>query len=137
MSYFVNLKNANSEIARLSGEHAAVISERDTLKTALAERDAAAESVRAQFDASLTDLTEKLSVASAQIEQLQADAKSAGQKAAEVIAAQGLDPARLPNTGSGQKLSADDLGKQIRAEADPQKRAALFAQLQTVWNSKN
>lgn len=31
--------------------------------------------------------------------------------------------------------TADDLAKQIRAESDPAKRAAIFAQLQTVWKS--
>ena len=33
--------------------------------------------------------------------------------------------------------TAETIAAAVRAEADPAKRAALFAQLQTVWNSKN
>lgn len=33
--------------------------------------------------------------------------------------------------------SAETLAAAVRAEADPAKRAALFAQLQAVWNTKN
>ena len=33
--------------------------------------------------------------------------------------------------------AAETLAAAVRAEADPAKRAALFAQLQTVWNTKN
>lgn len=137
MSYFVNLSKANADNSRLSAELTALTGERDTVKAALAERDAAAESVRAQFDATVADLTEKLSVAGAEVEHLKCSAKAVAQQAAEVIAAQGIDPAQLPKAGTSPSLSAADLGQQIRAESDPQKRAALFAQLQSVWNTKN
>ena len=73
-----------------------VTRERDEAKATIAARDAAAESCRAQFEASQTELAGKLSVATAQITQLQATAQTAGQQAAEVIAAQGLDPVKLP-----------------------------------------
>ena len=33
--------------------------------------------------------------------------------------------------------TAETIAAAVRAEADPAKRAALFAQLQTVWNTKN
>ena len=47
-------------------------------------------------------------------------------------------PASAPATKpAGPALSADDLGKQVRAENDPQKRAALFAQLQSLWKTQN
>jgi hypothetical protein len=96
MSYFVNLAKANADNSRLSAELTALVGERDKLTAAIAERDAAAESCRAQFDATLADLTEKLSVANAQIATLNDAAQTAGQQAAEVIAAQGVDPAKLP-----------------------------------------
>lgn len=138
INYFVSLKAANAENQRLSAALTAHTAESDTLKAALAERDAAAESCRAQFDATVADLTEKLSVANAAAEKLQADAKSAGQQAAEVIAAQGLPASALPQIqASAPAATADDLAAKIRAESDPAKRAALFAQLQTVWKSKN
>lgn len=47
-----------------------------------------------------------------------------------------FNPARIP-AASSSSLSAAELGKLIRAESDPKKRAALFSQLQTVWNSNN
>jgi len=137
-NYFVNLKKANADNARLAAEHAAISGERDTLAAALAERDTAAEACRAQFDATLADLTEKLSAANAQTVTLTASAQTAGQLAAAAIAAQGLPPSALPSVGASDAApTAAVLGAQIRAEADPAKRAALFAQLQSVWNSKN
>tara|TARA_R110000868_G_scaffold57437_2_gene177344 strand:+ start:137 stop:550 length:414 start_codon:yes stop_codon:yes gene_type:complete len=135
-NYFVSLKKANADNARLVAEHAAVTGERDTLTAALVERDTAAEAVRTQFDASLADLTEKLSVASAQVAALTASAQTAATQAAELIAAQGVPLASLPKD-STSTANAAALGAQIRAEADPAKRAALYAQLQSVWNSKN
>lgn len=96
MSYFVNLAKANAEVKRLSEQLSTVNGEHATATAALAERDAAAESCRAQFDASLADLTEKLSAANATAAKLQAEAKSAGQQAAEIVAAQGVEPGKLP-----------------------------------------
>ena len=137
MSYFVNLAKANAEVKRLSEQLSTVNGEHATATAALAERDAAAESCRAQFDASLADLTEKLSAANATAAKLQAEAKSAGQQAAEIVAAQGLPPSALPGGASDvASASVDNLAKLIRAESDPAKRAATFAQLQSVWNSK-
>ena len=40
-------------------------------------------------------------------------------------------------TAKPARVTRESLAAAIRAEADPAKRAALFAQLQTVWNSKN
>lgn len=100
MSFFVNLAKANAELARLNTELAALGTERDTLKAAIAERDTAAESCRAQFDATVADLTAKLSESNAEVAKLQAAAKTAGQQAAEVIAAQGVDPNKLPKPAS-------------------------------------
>ena len=105
MSYFVNLTKANAENARMSAELTALAGERDKLTLAIAERDAAAESCRAQFDASLADLTEKLSGANAQVAALTAAAQTAGQQAAEVIAAQGLDPAKLPKAAAATQAA--------------------------------
>lgn len=96
MSFFVNLAKANAELARLNTDLAAALAERDTLKAAIAERDAAAESVRAQFDATLADVTAKLSESNKEISNLKSSAKSAGQQAAEVIAAQGVESDKLP-----------------------------------------
>lgn len=96
MSFFVSLAKANADNARLSAELTAIAGERDTLKLALVERDAAAESCRAQFDATLADLTAKLSSANADISRLQAEAKTAGQQAADVIASQGVPADKLP-----------------------------------------
>lgn len=96
MSFFVSLAKANADNSRLSAELTALVGERDKLTLALTERDAAAESCRAQFDATLADLTEKLSVANAQVATLTAAAQTAGQQAAEIVAAQGLPPSALP-----------------------------------------
>lgn len=136
MSYFVNLTKANADNSRLSAELTTVSAALVAATAALAERDTAAESVRAQFDASLTDLTEKLSASAAQVAALTATAQTSATQAAELIAAQGVPIGNLPQDGAS-KLNAAELGLQIRAEADPAKRAALFAQLQSVWNSKN
>lgn len=136
MSYFVNLTKANADNSRLSAELTSLVGERDKLTLALAERDAASESCRAQFDATFADLTEKLSVSTEQVAVLTAAAQTSATQAAELIAAQGVPIGNLPKDGPS-KLNAAELGLQIRAEADPAKRAALFAQLQSVWNSKN
>ena len=106
MSYFVNLAKANADNNRLSAELTALAGERDKLTAALADRDAAAESCRAQFDATLADLTEKLSVSTKEIAALQAAAKTVGQQAAEVIAAQGIDPAKLPKDNAKSNAPA-------------------------------
>lgn len=136
MSYFVNLKKANADNERLTAEVARLAAELSTAQAALTERDAAAESCRAMFDAAVSDLTAKLSEASNEISKLQADAKTAAQQAAEVIAAQGVDPAKLPKPDNAN-ASADELASKIRGETDPAVRASLFAKLQSVWNSKN
>ena len=136
MSYFVNLTKANAENSRLSASLATVTAERDVLNAAIAEHAAAAESVRAQFDASMAELTEKCSVANAQVAALTAAAQTAATQAAELIAAQGVPIGSLPKDSLG-KLNVAELAAQIRAEADPAKRASLYAQLQSVWNSKN
>ncbi len=96
MSYFVNLAKANSDNSRLSAELTALVGERDKLTLAIAERDAAADSCRAEFDASLADLSKLLSASNAEVDKLQAEAKSAGQQAAEIVAAQGVEPGKLP-----------------------------------------
>ncbi len=96
MSFFVSLAKANAENSRLTAELAKLAGERDTLNAAIAERDTAAESCRAQFDATLADLTEKLSAANAEVATLTAAAQTAGQQAAAIVAAQGLPPSALP-----------------------------------------
>lgn len=137
MSFFVSLAKANAEVARLNTDLTTLTAERETLKAAIVERDSAAESVRAQFDATLADLTEKLSLANASVAKLTEDAKTAATQAAELVAAQGVPADKLPPSDGKTKANAAELATQIRAESDPAKRAALFAQLQTVWNSKN
>jgi septal ring factor EnvC (AmiA/AmiB activator) len=132
MSFFVNLAKANAELARLNTDLAAALAERDTLKAAIAERDAAAESVRAQFDAAVGDLTSKLSIANDEIVALKAAAKTAGQQAAEVIAAQGVAADKMPKDSTVEALSADKLAAAIRAETDPIKRAHLFSQFKNL-----
>ena len=132
MSFFVNLAKANADNARLNTELGALAAERDTLKAAIAERDLAAEQVRAQFDATLSDLTAKLSEANKEISDLKASAKSAGHQAAEVIAAQGVEADKLPKDSAVEALSSDKLAAAIRAETDPIKRAHLFSQFKNL-----
>lgn len=137
INYFVSLKAANAENQRLNTALLALAAEHETAKAALLERDTAAETCRVQFDAKLADLTDKLTAASAQVATLTAAAQTTGQQAAEVIAAQGVAPAKLPGSGAqSQPHTAAELATKIRSETNPSARAQLFAQLQTVWNSK-
>jgi len=101
MSYFVNLTKANADNARLSAELTALVGERDKLTLAITERDAAAQSVAAQFEASLADLNEKLSASNAEVARLKAEATTAGEQAAAAVASQGLPPEKLPNPAAG------------------------------------
>jgi len=132
------LTEAKALVVDVTKEKDAATAALAAVRATLAERDTAAEACRAQFDATLAAPTEKLSAANTQTATLTASAQTAGQLAAAAIAAQGLPPSALPSVGASDAApTAAVLGAQIRAEADPAKRAALFAQLQLVWNSKN
>lgn len=95
-SYFVNLKKANAENARLSEELKRVSGELAAAQAAIAEHNASAEAVTAKADAAITDLAGKLAAAEARVKELEANAKTAGQIAAEVAAAQGIPADKLP-----------------------------------------
>lgn len=126
MSYFVNLAKANADNARLSAELAALIGERDKLTLAIAERDAAAESVRAQFDATIADLTEKLSVSTKEVATLQAAAQTAGQQAANIVAAQGIPAGQTPAGEPVAAVTGADLIAGLNACKSPLERAKFI-----------
>lgn len=123
MSYFVNLKKANADNERLTAEVERLAAELSTAQAALAERDAAAESCRSQFDATLADLTEKLSQANAHVAKLTAEAKTAGQQAADIAAAQGIPAAQTPAAESGAAVSGAELLAGLNACKTPLDRA--------------
>lgn len=95
-SYFLNLKKANAEASRLSEELKRVSGELASAQAAIAEHNANAEAVTAKADAAISDLTGKLTAAESRIKELEASAKTAGQIAAEVAAAQGIPSDKLP-----------------------------------------
>lgn len=132
MSYFVNLAKANAEVKRLSEQLSAVTGERETLKTALAERDAAAESCRAQFDATLADLTEKMSVATKEISDLKAAAETAGKKAAAIVASQGIEAPKTPPAEPAAAASGAELLAQLNACKTPLERARFIKENQAT-----
>lgn len=136
-SYFLNLKKANAETSRLSEELKRVSGELASAQAALAEHNSNAEAITAKADAAISDLTGKLTAAESRIKELEASAKTAGQIAAEVAAAQGIPADKLPKDGEKSAPNASEIAGRIRTETNPAKRAELYAQLNSVWNSKN
>lgn len=73
-----------------------VTKEKDAAIAAFEEKSAQAASLVAKFDAISADMTAKLSESNAEIAALKTAAVSSGQQAAAIVAAQGIDPAKLP-----------------------------------------
>lgn len=116
-SYFVNLKKANAEVSRLSGELDAVNVKLTDALAQIAEHNASAEAVTAKADATITDLTGKLTAAESRVKELEASAKTAGQIAAEVVAGQGVPAAALPKETT--KPSAGTMARAAFTALDP------------------
>ncbi|NBV22247.1 MAG: hypothetical protein EBS05_10070 [Proteobacteria bacterium] len=105
-SYFVNLKKANAEVSRLSGELDAVNVKLTDALAQIADHNTSAEAVTAKADATITDLTGKLTAAESRVKELEASAKTAGQIAAEVVASQGVPAAALPKEAAAGEIKA-------------------------------
>jgi len=130
----LNIKAARDEILRLETALAEASAERDVEKAGHEAARSEIARLTAQHDAQVAELTAQLSERAARVSVLEADAVSAEQRAAQIIAAQAIPADALPSSAATQGApSVEALASQIRSETNPQKRAALFAQLQTLW----
>lgn len=128
LSAFLNIKSAHAEIARLKGELHAAIAERDTESAARASAVAEVERLNVQHDARVAELSAELSNREAQILAAKEEARTASERASQIVAAQGLNPDAIPAEAlpaDADKARAKVLLDYASADAEAKRRIYL------------
>lgn len=131
-----------SEIAKISGAQ----SELTTAKQSLSEANTAltaAQSTIADLNAKLKTASESATKNTEEIAALKVKLTEAENKATEAIAAQGLNPSRLPQpslSDAGSKTiqqQVEALRNQLSASTDPKEKFKLSNQIKELLSKKN
>jgi predicted nucleic acid-binding Zn-ribbon protein len=137
----LNIKAAHEELSRLEAEGVRLRADIAVKDTEIAAAKAEISRLTCERTAEQSALESKLSESNAEntrltseVAALKAAAASAATRAAEILAAQGVDPNALPPQQTAPVETAEQLATQIRTETDPAKRATLFAKLQKLWD---
>jgi chromosome segregation ATPase len=124
-----DLKAAQEEITRLKAENATAITGATAplqaqIQTLTQERDAEKQA----HEKTKGELTK----ANAEVERLKGEAKTADQRAMDIVASLGVPPLKKDNAINAD--SEENLFQQHAAEKDPQKKAELWLKIKAALN---
>jgi chromosome segregation ATPase len=110
---------------QLAAERASVASLQQRLQEAETARDEES-AINGQLQGELKTLRQQHTDAAAKIAKLEANAKTAEAKAAEICASVGVEPLPVTSQGDRDSASSTDLTEQLRAQKSPAEQTAFW-----------